>query len=457
MSGSDRRLQRFQRLPYAAKVAVAGAQGLRLRAWRYGPGSEALVEAVLERDTWTEDHWQAWQGERLATVVAHVANAVPHHRAWFAAHPDHDPTRLADWPITTKADIRADPAGFLADDAPRRRYRDQTSGTSGSPLVIHTSRPDLRAFFALHEARTRRWHGVSRHDRWAILGGQMVAPPERSKPPYWVWNPGLHQLYLSTHNVTPATVRAYAAKLRAFGPTHLVVYPSSAAFLAKLALDQGERAHGPRVVITNAEAVTDEQRTLLEAFFGCPVRETYGMAEMAAAAGECEAGTLHLWPEAGLVEVVDDEGTVVADGEAGRLVLTGLTNDTTAFVRYEIGDRGRAPQWGVACPCGRALPVLPPIEGRNQDLLVTRDGGRQFWINPVFYGLPVVEAQVVQERIDLLRVRVVPADGFGTDAEATIASRLQDRLGDVTVTVEVTDAIERDANGKFRPVVSLVD
>ena len=455
-TGRDRLVAAYARLPYPAKVAAASARGATLRAWRYGPGAEVEGARVLDRDGWDGERWQRWQENRLAAVLAHAATAVPRHRRWFVEHPDRDPGRLGDWPVLAKAAVADDPAGLVADDAPARTYRDQTSGTSGSPLAVWTSRADLQAFFALHEARTRRWHGVSRHDHWAILGGQLVTPAGRRRPPYWVRNLALGQLYLSVPHVSPATVGAYVEALERFAPTHLVVYPSAAAFLARTGLDAGLTAPGPRVVVANAEPVTPAQRELIEAFFGCPVRETYGMAEMAAGASECEAGTLHAWPDCGVVEVLDDEGRPVPEGEVGRLVLTGLVNDTTAFVRYANGDRGRRPRWGECCPCGRSLPVLPAVEGRVQDLLVTPGGGRQFWVNPAFYGLPVREAQVVQDAVDRVRARVVPAPGFGADEEATIVARLEDRLPGVTVRVERVEAIERGPNGKFAPVVSLV-
>lgn len=83
-------------------------------------------------------------------------------------------------------------------------------------------------------------------------------------------------------------------------------------------------------------------------------------------------------------------------------------------------------------------------------------GGRQFWNNPVFYGLPVVEAQVIQERIDLIRVLVVPASGYGVPVADTITARLRERLGEVEVVIETRAEIERGPNGKFRPVISRV-
>ena len=35
-----------------------------------------------------------------------------------------------------------------------------------------------------------------------VLGGQLVAPVTQTKPPFWVWNAGLNQLYLSSYHLS---------------------------------------------------------------------------------------------------------------------------------------------------------------------------------------------------------------------------------------------------------------
>jgi hypothetical protein len=100
--------------------------------------------------------------------------------------------------------------------------------------------------------------------------------------------------------------------------------------------------------------------------------------------------------------------------------------------------------------------VFAAIEGRSNDLLVAPDGRRVFWVNPVFYGLPIREAQIVQETAEVLRVRVVPADGFGPGQRAEIEERLRARMGSVRVVFEECAAIPRGPNGKFRAVVCRV-
>ena len=123
------------------------------------------------------------------------------------------------------------------------------------------------------------------------------------------------------------------------------------------------------------------------------------------------------------------------------------------LIRFATGDRGSLIENSV-CPCGRDLPVLAAIEGRIDDLLHTPDGRTVGRLDPVFKtALPVVEAQIIQERISVLRVRYVPAAGFDERAARSIRERIRDRMGPVEIILEPVERIERGANGKFRAVI----
>src|SRR5690606_35944237 len=136
------------------------------------------------------------------------------------------------------------------------------------------------------------------------------------------------------------------------------------------------------------------------------------------------------------------------------IVATGLFNADMPLVRYRLGDRGALSAAGNGCPCGRTLPVLVGLEGRSDDMFYTRDGRRIGRLDPVFKAqLPIREAQIIQEALDRIRVRYVPADGFSEADARSIVERLQQRMGDVEVILEATDAIPRGPNGKFRAVI----
>ncbi len=462
----------YRRAPGIAKGALAAGRGVQLRRWRYGPDAEDLVDRVVSAEHLPPAAWDDLIAERTGRLLRHAAATVPYYRRQWGERRrrgDRSPVEdLASWPVLYKAAVRADPWSFTAEPARRGPlFAEHTSGTTGTPLALWWSRAATRCWYALFEARTRRWHGVSRHQPWAILGGQLVVAPDRRRPPYWVWNPAMHQLYLSSHHLDATTVADYVAELRRREVTHLVGYPSALAELARLVADAGGQLPGVRVVLTNAESLLDRQRTLIEAALGVPVRDMFGQAEIVAAASECGHGTLHRWPEAGVVEVLDDDGELgpaTPPGELGRtappgrLVATGLLNPAMPLIRYDTGDRLVPPEGARPCPCGRTLPVLGRVEGRADDLVITPDGRRIGRLDPVFKAdLPLVEAQIHQIALDRLVVRVVPGTGYDRRVAEVVAVRLRDRVGDVEVEVVEVDAIPRTAANKFRAVVSDVD
>jgi phenylacetate-CoA ligase len=441
----------YDRVPLMRPV-MATLQGARLRWWRYGSDTEELVERALERETWAPPRWESWLRESLAAQLTQASVAVPYYRAlWAAGRNGADPALLKHWPVLEKDELRTNPRAFLAAGwHPRRMLHKQTSGTTGKPLDLWSSRRFLHAWYALFEARCRRWYNVSSRDRYAMLGGQVVTPVRQHEPPFWIWNAALGQLYLSGHHISPANVRHYAAALRQYRVKYLLGFPSLLNALAQGLLRAGIGGLRMTVVICNGEPVLDHQRRAIAEAFGCPVRETYGMGEAVAGASECEHGRLHLWPDAGVVEVVDGD----PEGN-GDLLCTSLLNREMPLIRYRIGDRGKFAAKGASCPCGRTLPVFEHITGRCNDVLLTRDGRAVFWLNPVFYGLPLVEAQIVQERLGEVLVRYVPAPGFDTHTANQIAARLRERLGDTQVRFDRMDAIPRGSNGKFRAIICL--
>jgi phenylacetate-CoA ligase len=179
------------------------------------------------------------------------------------------------------------------------------------------------------------------------------------------------------------------------------------------------------------------------------------MAEIVAAASECPDGHLHEWPEVGVTELLDDEGRPARPGEAGSVVATGLLNVEMPLIRYAVGDRLSMRTGAQCCSCGRGLPVVSGIDGRCDDTLVTRDGRRIGRMDPVFKaGLPIAEAQIVQESLDRLRVRYVPDAAFSPETETALRSAIRQRVGDMELILEPVTRIPRTANGKFRAVIS---
>lgn len=450
----------YQASPPALRSMAATVRGARLRRLRYGPDTDQLIAEALEREVWSDEKWRSWQEQTLPELLHHAATTVPSYREqWSRRRARGDRSSWEDirnWPILTKEQIRQNPRSFLSDEFRRGRLiRENTSGTTGKPMEFWFSERTVRQYYALHDCRLRTWNGVSRFEPWAIFGGQPVVRASAERPPYWVHNRAMRQVYFSANHVSRATAEDFCRELRRFGPTHIITYPSPFTYLAALCVQQGLPAPSAKVVLANAEPLFDWQKDVIGGWLGKKPLETYGMAEKVVGASECEAGSLHLWPELGYTEIVDAESTTVTvAGTVGEVIATGFISREMPLIRYQTGDRAALKAAAGICACGRSLPIIHHIEGRSADMLIAPDGRRVIPINAIFYGLPLVELQIIQEDATKVRVLTVPGAGFDSSTGPEIASRLRQRVGGMEVIVDTVDAIPRGPNGKFRPIIN---
>jgi phenylacetate-CoA ligase len=455
------RLSIYHRLPYPLRVAAASIWGYYLRSWRYGSETERLVAETLERETWNAEKWKNWQEEKLAFILHRAATQVPYYRTyWQERRKKGDRSsweQLSNWPILDKDTLRLQPSAFVAEDCNiNKMYAEHTSGTTGTPLHIWFNRSTLIEWYAIFEARIRRWYGVSYKVPWGIFGGQVVAPITQKEPPYWVRNLSLNQIYFSVLHIAPWTFQAYIEEIKNSRLTHLIIYTNSLYSIACEVPSSLQPIKSElKVIFTNAEPLFDFQRKKLEEVFGCPVKETYGLAEMVCAASECEHGNMHWWPEAGVPEIVNDEGEPGKPGETGRLIATGLLNPDMPLIRYDTKDLATQPAQDGRCECGRSLPLAGKFIGRFDDIIITSDGRKLTQLDTIFDPhLPLKEAQIVQTALDEFVIRVVPDNGWTKKDADYLVTELQKRVGKISVQVKEEKQIERTWAGKFRIIVS---
>jgi phenylacetate-CoA ligase len=174
-------------------------------------------------------------------------------------------------------------------------------------------------------------------------------------------------------------------------------------------------------------------------------------------AAECERHRgLHVTSEHLVVEIVDDGGNVVAPGIEGRVIVTDLHNFGAPFVRYDIGDRAVASD--RQCECGRGLPLLERIVGRQLEVVVTPDGRRiPGEVFPFLFKdqFEVARYQAVQDRADRLVVKVQLRQEWPIAARTATVDALQKLVGSqMTVDLRMVDLIEEGPAGKLGLVLN---
>jgi len=440
-------LRIYSALPISLQHACATAQGAKYYCWRYGGVFQGYLETLKRTEYLPAEELLRLQKVEIARLRRFVTLNVPHYRK-------HGPSAF-----TTKDQIRERPADFIAETLPRRALIPwHTSGTTGKPLTIYYSRAAMQKMWAFVELY-RNTAGVTKDDRRGQFTGKMIVPPNQPvlKKVFWRRDLANHTLLLSTVHLLPGNLPHYAAALERFQPVYLSGYPSSMYVLADYYRQSGRPAPRLRAALTSAETLLEHQRVAIQETFATRVFDQYGQAEMQSFWYECEHGRMHAHPLAGVTEILRADGAPAAPGEMGEVVLTGLVNYAMPLIRYRVGDTARFST--ESCPCGRGMPVVEEIGGRLDDFVYTRERGFLGRLDPVLKGVRnIVESQLEQESLDVLRVRFVPAARFTAEDLQLLESNLRARVGrSIHLEFECTDRIPRSPNGKFRFVISRLD
>ena len=420
-----------------------------------------------DTDEWDRERLLAYQWKAMKRLLEHASKNVPFYREKWKGIDVNDICGyedLVDLPILSKQDVREYGDQLIAEGIRKKDLiMQQTGGSTGTPLQFYY---DVNADMAI-KASLRRWGKyagmlkatekffyisrpafalMNNKRRWGEHG-------ERYYGDYFAL---IRRGLLATTNLTDDVMCRYCDLIEKHKPPFLKGYSSGLYLLAEYCVRTGRQLDFIKAVMASSDMVTPKQREMTLQAWNCEVFDHYGMNEEVATANECrEHKGYHIDMVKCLVEILDDENQQVFDAP-GKIVGTCLTNYAMPFIRYEVGDRASLTK--DFCPCGRQSMMLAKLEGRQNDVIKT-PAGRS--INASVLGLMVIgihsikEIQFVQPGVDKLIVRIACSGTFKSSDEALFLKRLNQHIDNsISVQVNYVDSIPRQANGKFRLVVS---
>jgi phenylacetate-CoA ligase len=450
----------LESLPAPAREALETAVSFVPRPLLYGAKFRAVQALLVRTEKMPAAELAAWQDAQLRELVAYAHARVPYWRRVFRER------GLAPADIRTAADLRHLP--FLTKEI-LRDHQDEltaegvseaarepvsTGGTSGEPLRFLIDRGRSSTEWAF---MTWQWRRVGYRPgmRRAVLRGVLVQSDRLLER-----HPLLDELVLSTFRLSAATLPEYLRAIADYRPKFLHAYPSSAEHLARLLRASGTKPPGFRALLLGSENVYPAQRAMLEEAFGCRAYAWYGHSEKCLLGGGCETtDDYHLFPEYGVLEVVDDAGAPVPPGGTGTIVGTGFMNRAMPFLRYMTDDRGTLVE--EPCACGRAYPRLRAIEGRWHGERLFGDGGRVFSMTALNTHSAVFDRvarfRIRQERAGEATVFVVPGPGYGEADRRAVQAEYDRRAGGtMRFTVVEVDDLPLTGRGKFKFIEQLI-
>ena len=416
----------------------------------------------------TIEHMQCWpiekvrenQLQRLQSLVRHAFEQTDYYHDHFAdtgIAPDSIKTLtdLQRLPLLTKDDIRANKDRMIARTFSHEQLiPGKTSGSTGVSVEFFQDE-DSRQWKRAATVTYDRWSGWDIGERIGAIWGN----PQHNIN----WRARLRNflldryMFLDTLKMGEGEMLQFHQALCKKPPAILFGHAHSLFLFARFMEQKGLSGIRPRGIISTCMVLHDFERQTIEKVFGCRVTNRYGCEEVSLIACECQKGNMHLNCDSLIVELIRD-GKPVPPGEPGAIVVTDLTNYGMPFIRYKVGDVG-VPSAKTSCPCGCTYPIMESLEGRVADYVVTPDGnyisGISLTENFAMHLPGVKQMQIVQEKIDLLRFRLVKGESFCEETVSDIDRLALERFGNqMRHQLEYVDSIQSESSGKYRFCIS---
>ncbi len=445
------------KFPYPIQQGLKHIYGSISPKIRYGKVFWDTYNFLQKAQWWDKEKIEKWQLYKLKQIVKYAyKNVLGYHSLYKnAGVKPSDIQTLKDviiLPFITKEEIRDNLEDFTSKLIPKeKRIYVTTGGSTGIPFGFYKTNLNTsieNAYMCISWERATWKVG----DSLAVVKGAFIGSEEK----FWEYNPHSRELLLSSYYLTEKTFDKYIEKILKYKPLHLQAYPSTAIIFADLIQMKKESGNIIfKVILLGSENIYDWQKQkLLKVFPGTKLFGWYGHAEQAIFAPMCEySDQYHIWPFYGFTEILNEKGHEVEGGEIGELIGTSFWDYATPFIRYRTKDIAKKGNFGCN-QCGRQFQLLEKIEGRLQEIIVTKTG-RYISMTAINMHSNVFDNikqfQFFQEEKGKVIFNIVRKNNYTEKDTEYIYNELKKKLGnDTELKINFVDSIPRTKSGKYR-------
>ena len=416
---------------------------------------------------WSAEQLVASQLKPLHRLLTHVWHSVSAYRPALQAigFEPAAPITIEMWQRLTplaRRELQRTGDGLCSTAVPASHgeiLTNQTSGSTGMPVTVRGTTFDAlisKAFILRHFF----WHPYDFSGKFVTIRrthGAMFEYPHGLSEPRWGDTATFpFETGPSATLSIGASITEQAEWLVRQDPNYLMTFPSNLKMLAAHCREHGLKLPRLDLVTTMAEVLSPDVREECRLAWDVSVIDVYSAQEVGIIALQCPVGEdYHVQSETILVEVVNEQGEPCRPGETGRVLVTPLNNYAMPLLRYDIGDFAVV---GAPCKCGRGLPALTRILGRERNALLVTSDGERYW--PAFGTkkmvelAPIVQHQFVQKSLDRIEMRLVTERPLTATEERALRDHLAANLPRrFALDFAYVDAIPRNSAGKFEDFV----
>ncbi len=406
------------------------------------------------QDTLTEEQLEQLQKEKLSKLLFYAVNNSTHY-AKFKDMYEEDPVKfLKKFPILDKTTLRNNTDNLLTKNKSDLVVQ-RSSGSSGVQTTVYFDKKE-QSIQRAYQIRWWEWAGYQIGD--PIL--QTGITPKRGTLKK------IKDLLFQTYYL-PAFTHSEKNALAAFKwvscKTNVVLagYASSLYVLAEIAKKNKQKLHF-KTAISWGDKLFDHYRKSIEKTFETQVYETYASSEGFMIAAQKDLPYMYIMSTDVYVEIVDDNGEEVPDGQLGHVIVTKLNNFSMPLIRYRIGDLAiKLHRKDYPKQRKYAYPLLQKVIGRDTDLIKTRSG--KYMVVHSFTGIiehypEIKQYTVLQKELDGIVIQYIADKNFETKILDAIEHEIRKSLqeDDFYIYFEKVESIAPTVSGKPQIIQSLL-
>lgn len=396
-------------------------------------------------DCLSEEALEKIQKENLTKILNHTIQTVPYYH--FLKDKE---VKLSEFPILTKEILREEKEQLVSNlYSVEKLHKNFSSGSSG-----------VQSYSYIEKKFKFYLQGVQTH--WYMWSGYKIGDPvlQFGMSPNRVFPKNLKDVFYNVHYLNSFALDEkklleIAKVLKRKNIKYIIGYPSAINQFAEVLIKHQLNYKIEGVISLGDKLFPHFRKNFNNGFINPVIIDTYGCAEGILMASTCDLDYYYVMSPKVVIEIVDDNGNPVPDGELGHVLVTSLTSFAMPLIRYKLGDLAiKLPK--NKYPKNRSFnyPLLEKIVGRETDVVLTPNGRTLIvhsFTGIVEYYPEIKQFKITQEVREAIVFEYIIDDffTFTTTVLEEIKSKI-DALTDGSLTIEFikVDFIKPTPSGK---------
>lgn len=401
-----------------------------------------------------KDELKELERKNLRELIKHCRENIPFYRNLKLPETEDPYELIKHFPILTKKIVKDNVDELIYGDK-SKLIKESSSGSSGIQGSVYMSKREESVNRAI-QVLWWEWAGYRIGD--GIIQTGMTTKRNLEKQ---IKDLFFRTDYYIAFGLDEDKIRKALERQITHPKKMLLGYASSLYLFAKIANESGMDNVRFESVVSWGDKMFAHYRKLIESQFNTKVYDTYACTEGFMIAAQCSEGSYHIMSPQTYLEILDDNGMPVKPGEQGRVIVTRLDSRVMPLVRYSLGDLAVMESDEKTCRCGKSLPLMNNIIGRDTDIVKTSSGKYLIvhFFTAIFEHIPEIKQfRVIQRNLDGIEIEYIASETFSPEILGKIESQIFGKLEEkIKIEFREVFQIPNSPSGKPQIIQSLLD